>query len=159
MLPLKMLEIGTKLNVEADQHPPVSLSQHFETLSKSMSLYMSRWDGIERVLNRLDYLVPMSRQHDVTFVAATMVSKGLIEQPSSDTHSSTKLTWCNTFKDHLTLYLLLTVALNACIARGQQATAEDLPQELRTPSSTQSVTRSPEVHFGDWISLPALGET
>lgn len=132
MLPLKMLEIGTKLNVEADQSPPLSLSQHCETSTKSMSLYMSRWDGIERVLRKLDGLVPTSRQHDLTFVVAGMISPGLVNGPSSDSQSSTKVTWCTTFKDHLTLYLLLTVALNACIAKGQQTTAEDL---LNSPSN------------------------
>ncbi|PPJ60539.1 hypothetical protein CBER1_11289 [Cercospora berteroae] len=97
-----------------------------------MEAHRQRWDGIDRVLNKLNALEPSSISGTNSPEPAGKPSWNLASMSHGVTH--------RLFRKYLTSYLRLGTAYNLCISNGTATDPQDLPPMLRSDHCESTLT-------------------
>lgn len=144
-----MLELGLRLSPRGEGQ--CSLSEHVQQMTVSMEMYKERWDGIERVVNRMTTLLPYDNSGGNEKIVA-FTTAGILETPPvtavQQSPPTIESVLCENFKNNTAQYLQMITALNICIAKGRHVAVDDLPEQLRAISLTFPVEiGSPAIRF------------
>ncbi|GIZ43601.1 hypothetical protein CKM354_000682000 [Cercospora kikuchii] len=117
-----LLQLTLKLSTVSEDQSAVRY--HMQRLRRYMEAHRQRWDGIDRVLSRLNALGPPRINGAISPIPAT--------DPTWDVASMSRGVTQRLFRDHLTSYLRLGTAYNLCIANSTATYAQDMPPMVRT---------------------------
>ncbi|WPB01644.1 uncharacterized protein RHO25_006274 [Cercospora beticola] len=122
IFPMRLLQLSLKLSTVSEDQ--CAIKYHMQHLRRYMEAHRQRWDGIDRVLSKLNALGPPNVSGTDSPAPAMKPSWDLASMSHGVTH--------RLFRKYLTSYLRLGTAYNLCISNSTATYPQDLPPILRS---------------------------